>query len=44
MNDEMKGMRIQKEHKEFHRLDMKDGWHTPEGYPPGMEVVIRPWA
>ena len=23
-------MKIQKEHKEFHTLDLNDGWHTPD--------------
>ena len=35
-----KEMRIQKEHKEFHRLDLNDGWHTPEGYPAGIQHKI----
>jgi hypothetical protein len=29
-----------KEHKEFHRLDMAEGWHVPPGYPPGIEQKI----
>ena len=33
-------MKIQKEHKEFHRLDMGEGWHTPEGYPAGIQHKI----
>ena len=33
-------MKIQKEHKEFHRLDLSDGWHTPEGYPAGIKHKI----
>lgn len=26
-----------KEHKEFHQLDLGAGWHTPPGYPDGIE-------
>ena len=26
-------MPIVKEHKEFHALDMENGWHVPVGYP-----------
>lgn len=34
-------MAIHKEHKEFHPVDMTDeGWHTPPGYPPGIEQKI----
>ena len=33
-------MKIQKEHKEFHRLAMEDGWHVPEGYPKGIQHKI----
>ena len=34
-------MVINKEHKEFHAIDMDtDGWHTPEGYPAGIEQKI----
>ena len=28
-------MGFDKGHKEFHTLDMKDGWHVVPGYPPG---------
>jgi len=32
---------INKEHKEFHAVDMDaEGWHTPEGYPAGIEQKI----
>jgi hypothetical protein len=32
---------INKEHKEFHAIDMDtDGWHTPTGYPTGIEQKI----
>lgn len=31
-------MTIDKEHKEFHSIDMgTEGWHTPPGYPVGIE-------
>jgi len=31
-------MAIDKEHKEFHAIDMgSEGWHTPPGYPEGIE-------
>jgi quercetin dioxygenase-like cupin family protein len=33
-------MPINKPHLEFHRVDMKSGWATPEGYPPGIEQKI----
>ena len=34
-------MAINKEHKEFHAVDMDaEGWHTPEGYPAGIEQKI----
>jgi hypothetical protein len=33
-------MKIQKEHKEFHRVDLNEGWHTPEGYPAGIQHKI----
>ena len=33
-------MKIQKEHKEFHRLDLNEGFHTPEGYPAGIQHKI----
>jgi ChrR Cupin-like domain len=31
---------IEKEHKEFHALDLGAGWHVPAGYPPGIEQKI----
>jgi len=40
LKDESKVMKIQKEHKEFHPLQMQDGWHTPEGYPAGIQHKI----
>jgi hypothetical protein len=27
-------------HLEFHTLDMSDGWHSPEGYPSGIQQKI----
>lgn len=33
-------MPVNKEHKEFHALDMASGWHVPPGYPPGIEQKI----
>lgn len=33
-------MGYDKGHKEFHRLDMHGGWHTPAGYPPGIQQKI----
>jgi hypothetical protein len=31
---------IPKEHKEFHAVDLQHGWHTPAGYPTGIEQRI----
>jgi len=33
-------MNPMKPHLEFHRLDMNEGWETPEGYPAGIEQKI----
>jgi hypothetical protein len=33
-------MAINKQHKEFHLLDMTDGWATPLGYPSGIQQKI----
>jgi hypothetical protein len=33
-------MAIHKEHKEFHALNMDEGWHTPPGYPAGIQQKI----
>ena len=33
-------MRIDKEHKEFHAVDLTRGWETPPGYPAGIEQKI----
>lgn len=33
-------MGVNKEHKEFHTLDMNEGWQVPPGYPDGIEQKI----
>jgi len=33
-------MAIDKQHLEFHALDMESGWETPPGYPPGIEQKL----
>ena len=33
-------MTVNKEHLEFHALDMDGGWHVPAGYPEGIEQKI----
>ena len=33
-------MAIQKEHKEFFKVDLGKGWEKPEGYPRGIEQQI----
>ena len=33
-------MRIEKEHKEFHAVDLARGWETPPGYPAGIQQKI----
>ena len=33
-------MPIEKEHKEFHAVDLSEGWETPPGYPPGIHQKI----
>ncbi len=33
-------MAIGKEHKEFHTLNMDEGWEVPEGYPSGIQQKI----
>jgi hypothetical protein len=33
-------MPVNKRHDEFHAVDMKSGWETPPGYPPGIEQKI----
>lgn len=31
-------MAVNKQHKEFHTLDMEGGWEHPPGYPPSLNV------
>lgn len=33
-------MAVNKNHDEFHSVDMTSGWETPLGYPPGIEQKI----
>lgn len=33
-------MAIEKEHKEFHTIDLSTGWETPPGYPEGIKQQI----
>lgn len=33
-------MAVEKEHKEFHKLDLNDGWSPIPGYPDGMRHKI----
>jgi hypothetical protein len=33
-------MAVNKQHTEFHRLDMGAGWETPPGYPKGIQQKI----
>ena len=33
-------MAIDKEHLEFHKLDLESGWQVPEGYPDGIQQKI----
>jgi hypothetical protein len=33
-------MAVNKEHKEFHAVDMERGWETPVGYPAGIQQKI----
>ncbi|HZT25690.1 MAG TPA: cupin [Pseudolabrys sp.] len=33
-------MGVNKEHKEFHAVDLLSGWETPPGYPRGIEQKI----
>src|SRR5207245_6893907 len=33
-------MPVNKEHKEFHAVDMSTGWETPPGYPVGIQQKI----
>jgi len=31
---------VNKEHKEFHQVDLSSGWETPPGYPAGIQQKI----
>ena len=33
-------MTLDKEWKEFHKVDLTEGWEVPPGYPPGIEQQI----
>jgi ChrR-like protein with cupin domain len=33
-------MGVNKEHKEFHAVDLSSGWETPAGYPAGIQQKI----
>lgn len=33
-------MAVNKEHKEFHQVDLTSGWETPAGYPAGIQQKI----
>jgi len=33
-------MAVNKQHREFYRLDMEAGWETPKGYPSGIKQKI----
>jgi hypothetical protein len=33
-------MPVNKQHDEFHSLDLSDGWETPPGYPQGIKQKI----
>lgn len=33
-------MAVNKEHKEFHAVDLDSGWETPPGYPAGIQQKI----
>ena len=33
-------MSIEREHREFHRVDTGEGWEVPAGYPDGIEQKI----
>ena len=37
---EKRQLAVNKEHKEFHQIDMSSGWETPAGYPRGIEQKI----
>lgn len=33
-------MALEKEHKEFHAVDLSEGWEVPPGYPEGIQQKI----
>ena len=33
-------MPMNRKHDEFHKLDMKDGWEVPAGYPSGIQQKV----
>jgi hypothetical protein len=33
-------MPVNKQHDEFHRVDLSDGWETPPGYPEGIKQKV----
>jgi hypothetical protein len=33
-------MAVNKEHREFHQVDLTSGWETPPGYPAGIQQKI----
>lgn len=33
-------MAVNKSHREFHQVDMHEGWETPQGYPAGIQQKI----
>src|SRR4029079_7994072 len=37
---EGEGMSVNKQHREFHTLDLSTGWETPAGYPKGIAQKI----
>ena len=40
LNGNLENMPINKEHKEFHAVDLGTGWETPPGYPQGIEQKV----
>src|SRR5215469_13139958 len=40
VDERRKSMAVEKEHKEFFRLNFSEGWEPIPGYPPGMEHKI----
>ena len=33
-------MNLEREHREFHRIDLEAGWEVPAGYPDGIEQKV----